>query len=259
MSDHLPVALKAVVTFPTSNGLALYPIVQGVSCYGENTGQATIVANDGEPPYSYLWDSNAGNQVTATAENLTSGIYCVEVTDNLGEVDSYCLYVPQTDSLSYSMFKQPDTGGCSGSVSIILGGGAEPFTIQWNDALNQIGQTASDLCVGLYIATITDGNGCVYTIEVEITSGTTSLESSKLKMISIYPNPTKQFITISGMDLTKDTNIKCISAIGQPMELKISSFSEEGFELDVSNFSRGVYFMKIQSNENSATLRFIKD
>ena len=67
MSDHLPVALKAVVTFPTSNGLALVPSVQSVSCFGGSDGEATITPNAGQPPYSYLWDMAAGNQTTATA------------------------------------------------------------------------------------------------------------------------------------------------------------------------------------------------
>jgi len=47
MSDHLPVALKAVVTFPTSNGLALVPSVQSVSCFGGSDGEATITPNAG--------------------------------------------------------------------------------------------------------------------------------------------------------------------------------------------------------------------
>lgn len=259
MSDHLPVALKAVVTFPTSNGLALYPIVEGVNCFGGNTGQVTIVPNAGQAPYSYLWDSNAGNQITATAVNLLSGIYCVEVTDNIGQVDSYCLFVPQVDSLSYSVFLQPDNGSCSGSASIVMSGGTEPYTVSWNDVTGQVGQTANALCAGNYIATVTDANGCIYEVSVDISGATTSFEENAQPSFTLFPNPTKQFITISGITLTEDTNIKCISAIGQLMEFRISSFSEEGFELDVSKFARGVYFIEIKSNKNSATLRFIKD
>ena len=259
MSDHLPVALKAVVNFPTSNGLTLYPIVQGVSCYGENTGQATIVANGGESPYTYLWDTNAGNQTTATAVNLTSGIYCVQVTDNLGDVDAYCLYVPQSDSLSYSVFLQPDTGDCSGSVSIILGGATEPFTIQWNDGLNQTGQTASNLCSGLYNATITDGNGCEYTIEVEIVKGTTSLELFDLNGISIYPNPANEFITLSGLQLIQSIEFECFSVLGVKMDLQKTSMNEDNLVFDISRFARGVYFIKIHSNGQAVTRRFIRE
>lgn len=259
MSDHLPVALKAVVTYPTSNGLALYPEVERVSCFGGSDGEATIVANAGELPYTYLWDNNTGNQTTATAVNLTSGIYCVQVTDNLGEIDNYCVYVPQPDSLSYTVFRQPDNGGCTGAASIILGGAEEPFSVSWNDPLNQTGQAATGLCGGLYLATVTDGNGCEYIIEVEITGGTSSINESIKNKLDIYPNPAKQFITISGLESIMDVKFECLSALGKRFILNIHSLNEESITLDISDLARGLYFLKVNTGNNVISLRFIRE
>lgn len=259
MSDHLPVALKAVVTYPTSNGLSLYPEVEKVSCFGGNDGAATIVANAGEMPYTYLWDNNANNQTTATAINLASGIYCVQVTDNLGEVDSYCVYVSQPDSLAYSVFRQPDNGNCSGSASIVLGGATEPFSVIWNDPLSQTGPSATDLCGGMYIATVTDGNGCEYTIEVEITGGTNSLNELVSHSLVIYPNPAKQFITLSGLQQSESINFECISALGEKVNLKELSDSGEAISLDISHLARGLYFLKVMTSSEVITLRFIRE
>ncbi|MCX7954258.1 MAG: T9SS type A sorting domain-containing protein [Bacteroidales bacterium] len=50
------------------------------------TGTATANPSGGDPPFSYLWDSNANNQTTQTAVNLcyrTTG-YKVTVTDSYG-------------------------------------------------------------------------------------------------------------------------------------------------------------------------------
>lgn len=50
------------------------------------TGTATANPSGGDPPFTYLWDANAGNQTTQTATNLcyrTTG-YKVTVTDSYG-------------------------------------------------------------------------------------------------------------------------------------------------------------------------------
>jgi hypothetical protein len=140
-----------------------------------------------------------------------------------------------------------------------MSGGTEPYTVSWNDVTGQVGQTASGLCTGSYIATVTDANGCVYEVNVGISGSTTSLVENMQPSFALFPNPTKQFITISGMALTKETNIKCISAIGQRMELKTHSFSEQGCKVDVSHFARGVYFIEIHSNGQAVTRRFIRE
>ncbi len=55
------------------------------SCSGACDGTATAtVGTGGVPPYTYLWDSSAGNQTTQTATNLCAGTYTVMVTDATG-------------------------------------------------------------------------------------------------------------------------------------------------------------------------------
>jgi hypothetical protein len=44
--------------------------VEHVLCYGEATGEATVVASGGTPPYTYLWSDG---QTTATATGLSAG------------------------------------------------------------------------------------------------------------------------------------------------------------------------------------------
>ena len=52
-----------------------------VACNGASTGAATVTANGGTAPYTYLW-SNAAT--TATATGLVAGTYTVTVTDANG-------------------------------------------------------------------------------------------------------------------------------------------------------------------------------
>jgi len=53
------------------------------SCFGLNDGNATALATGGGAPYSYSWNT-VPVQNTATAVNLSAGIYTITVTDNNG-------------------------------------------------------------------------------------------------------------------------------------------------------------------------------
>lgn len=48
---------------------------------------------------------------------------------------------------------------CDGSATVIAVGGTAPFMYAWDDAGNQTTATATGLCAGTYMATVTDGGG----------------------------------------------------------------------------------------------------
>ena len=257
MSDHLPVALKTVITYPTSNGLALYPIVDHVDCHGESNGSATIVANAGQAPYMYLWDSNAGSQTSATATGLASGSYCVTVTDNLGEVDEYCVYVNEPSAIITTVFRQPDTGNCNGEAHLLISGGSSPYTINWNDPMTQTGQSAYDLCEGSYIATITDAMGCSTDIPVIIEEFVGLIESEQLE-ISIFPIPFSDFVTILADQQVDVKLIDLYSSIGTQIDLNVLENTPDGLILDTQKLEKGTYFLSFKTNNGKVIRKIIK-
>lgn len=257
MSDHLPVALKTVITYPTSNGLALYPIVDHVDCHGESNGSATIVANAGQAPYMYLWDSNAGSQTSATATGLASGSYCVTVTDNLGEVDEYCVYVNEPSAIIITVFRQPDTGNCNGEAHLLISGGSSQYTINWNDPMTQTGQSAYDLCEGSYIATITDAMGCSTDIPVIIEEFVGLIESEQLE-ISIFPIPFSDFVTILADQQVDVKLIDLYSSIGTQIDLNVLENTPDGLILDTQKLEKGTYFLSFKTNNGKIIRKIIK-
>ena len=256
MSDHLPVSLQAVVTYPTSNGLALYPVISAVSCFGFTDGEATIVPNDGQAPYSFLWDVNAGSQTTATASNLTTGAYCVEVTDNLGEVDSYCVFIPEPAALSYTTFLTPDSDNCNGIAHLVFQSGGGPYTVTWNDPLAQTGLSAYNLCAGTYEATVTDENGCATIIEVIIQLvGIDELENEEMLM---YPNPASNELILQFNGAVETGTIQISDAFGKIMQETFLAHPIEQIALDVSTLKDGYYFVTIEASGFQARQTFVK-
>lgn len=74
---------SVIVTEPAAMNV-FATVVQGIPCGGANVGIAEASATGGNLPFSFQWDSNAGSQSTALANNLASGTYSVTVTDSRG-------------------------------------------------------------------------------------------------------------------------------------------------------------------------------
>jgi gliding motility-associated-like protein len=147
---------------------------QSVNCNGDCDGIALATANNGTPPYTFVWN-DPNNQVTPTATGLCSGNYQVQVTDALGCTTTQNVTVGTPDLLNVSGSSTNDycNGLCIGSTSINISGGVAPYTISWNDPNNQSSITATNLCQGYYSAFITDVNGCSIesdSIEVQLST-----------------------------------------------------------------------------------------
>ncbi|RMG90573.1 MAG: hypothetical protein D6706_19260, partial [Chloroflexi bacterium] len=136
-----------------------------VRCNGENSGKAYAVPSGGTPPYSFLWDANAGNQTTDTAFQLYAGTYHVTVTDTNGCVvsDSITLNEPPPMNLT-SNYKEPSCfGDSTGWIDVTVSGGTPPYFYFWHTSagvLNMI-EDLNNIDTGMYVFAVLDSNGCV--------------------------------------------------------------------------------------------------
>ncbi|MFH1321751.1 MAG: PKD domain-containing protein, partial [Bacteroidota bacterium] len=135
-----------------------------VSCNGGSDGAATVSMSGGTIPFTYLWD-DINSQATTTATGLPANTYTVSIIDSNG-----CLVTSSADiyePILLTVITLNDSvncyGVCDGSALASPSGGTMPYSYLWNDPLSQSTVTATGLCVGTYIITITDGNGCIVT------------------------------------------------------------------------------------------------
>lgn len=261
MSDHLPVTLKTVVTYPTSNGLAINPAITQVSCSGEMDGEITINAYAGQSPYTYQWDANAGNQTSQTISNLSPGTYCVTVTDALFETENICVIVSVPEEVDFSLFQSEDNGTCDGAAYIILSGDVSQYTFLWNDALNQTSQSATNLCAGTYSATVTNSAGCATTQQITVGGGTSGLDTNTPNLFTAFPIPFKKELHIAFENETTIKNIAIYSPIGVKI-LDINSpelTSNHDVRIPTDHYSSGVYFIQVSTETGTTIIQAIKN
>jgi gliding motility-associated-like protein len=84
---------------------------------------------------------------------------------------------------------------CNGSATVNVTSGVAPYTFQWDDPLNQVTETAVNLCEGTYNVLVTDANDCSETYQVNVISNPFSINTDVIQpgclqnngSISLYP------------------------------------------------------------------------
>ncbi len=150
------------------------------SCSYSATGTATASVNTGTAPFGYQWSSGA---LTATAGNLTSGLYNVTISDQLGctAMDTITVYAPPVISFGIPVVTPVSCpGGNNGGAAISATGGTGTIAFAWSSGSTTA--MASNLAAGTYTVTATDANAC---------TAITTLAVSTLPPLTIVMNVTE--------------------------------------------------------------------
>lgn len=75
--------------------------------------------------------------------------------------------------------------------------------------------------------------------------------------INIYPNPANNSINISTNNYQTPLNISIYNTIGQQLYVKQNIYSDN-LQMDISNYSTGLLFIKIESNNQQFTYKLLK-
>ncbi|MEI6408658.1 MAG: gliding motility-associated C-terminal domain-containing protein [Bacteroidota bacterium] len=165
---------------------------------GAVNGMATVSANGGAPPYTYLWSPTGGN--AATASNLASGLYIVSITDQNSCVDTAVVQIGNLAGLSANITNIVPVncfGSNNGAATVTLTGGTAPFAYTWSPS-GGTGATASGLSAGLYNVQIKDANNCIATASVQLSQPQPFQHNVALQPVSCNNANGAAVITVTG-------------------------------------------------------------
>lgn len=135
------------------------PVVNQMSCSGENDANIALNFVGGLAPVSVVWDDDP--TAGTTRNNLAPGTYNVTITDGTPCViqDSFTIFDIAPLQLSANLSDALDCADAnSGAINLIIEGGTPPFNVLWSN-----GSTTEDLenvPPNTYVASVTDANGC---------------------------------------------------------------------------------------------------
>ncbi|MBC7862949.1 MAG: SprB repeat-containing protein, partial [Bacteroidia bacterium] len=158
------------------------------------TNPSTCVASDGcitvsplggtGPAYTFLWagPAPAAGQTTATVCGLTAGIYSVTITDQNGcdTLLQVALSDPIGPTFTVTSTNASCFGVCDGTANV-ASTGTLPITTTWPAPVAPaVSTSASNLCDGTYIVSVSDGVGCEVFATVTITEPTQIVDNEIL-------------------------------------------------------------------------------
>ena len=139
---------------------------EGVSCNEQLDGKASVTAQGGTAPYTYIWP---GGETTQEVDQLASGSYTVTISDSNLCDTQIDIFIDQPDALELSSNIDQEiscAGETNGNASVSTEGGTAPFIYQWSNGAS--GANANGLVAGEYSVEVTDANDCVATINLSI-------------------------------------------------------------------------------------------
>lgn len=218
------------------------------------TYQLTLDAGSGFA--SYEW-SNSSTSQTINVSN--TGIYSVTVTDSNNCSNSDDIYVTANPSI-YPNFTYLNTNGVVSFTNTTLNGNSYIWDFNNGNTSTDVNPTTSYSTSGTYNVKLIATNDCgtdsvVIPITVIITSDVSNNDLKNL--ISIYPNPFNDEITISSDLVLIDYNIIIRNIIGE--EVYNSKIDNESIiKIDLNNFSNGIYSITLESADGIIIRKLIK-
>ncbi|MDA8693078.1 choice-of-anchor L domain-containing protein [Saprospiraceae bacterium] len=215
------------------------------TCVGASDGSIEITVDGGKgEPYGVIWfDGSTGPMVS----NLSSGTYCVSVTD-VNDCESVrCINVPDAPPIEANPLVTPVScvGECDGLIVVLPFGGSGDFIYEWTgpDDFTSNSSLLDSLCVGDYQLTITerDDSSCSqsFVIPVEVND-----------IVEIVMQPARFISCYAG----NDGVIEAIPTGGlEPFIYEWSTNVQTSNDSIASSLSEGIYSVTITDANGCST------
>lgn len=133
---------------------------------------------------------------------------------------------------------------------------------QWYDTVGLIPGATNSYYVppfsGLFGLSVYNQEGCESASSMPIVLG---IQQPEVNDLHVYPNPAGDRIFISGSLLKQEGDIEVTNLIGEKMLMmkRINQLGIGELEIELRNFSPGIYFVKFQNQDKIIVKRFVKN
>lgn len=205
---------------------------------------------------TYTW-SPSGSGATSNLSPTSTTVYTVAGTGSCGTNQvTFTITVLAAPVINASA----SSTICAGSSTTLSATGANSYN--WSPVTGLSGSTGSSVVASpasSLVYTVTGSNGTcssTQTVSVSVILCVGMEDVASAGMISVYPNPNTGIFTVSAPGNTTKLNIEVMNTLGQSV-LKASSKDPEALVVDMNDYSRGVYYLKIQLENGTKLVKVV--
>jgi len=220
-------------------------------CNTDSNAIISIMVDGGTGQFQISWNVGEG-QINS---NLPNGLYTATITDeNNCEKITETIQISSTSDINIEGRIVHDINNAStGEICLDIFGAVEPVQITW-EGRSEHTPCISGLTSGLYTVNIQDALGCAFTSSYQV-ENTSSTDDEKEK-VTIYPNPTKGIISVKN-----NSDIRMVALLSSTGKSILSIAPEKNrdqFNIDITNFPAGMYFLKVIYDRHRSIHKIIK-
>jgi PKD repeat protein len=263
--------LEIKVPQPTQKPVVDFATTTTTVCEGSSVKFTDKSTNS---PISWTWTFAGGTPLSTTDQNpvviyKTPGTYNVTLTasNSLGsntKTSTAYITVIAKPTLQITKDKQEIF---EGDLVTLTASGAKNYV--WKDkARGQIGTGTSikvkPVVASTYIVEGENDNGCINSASIEITIKPLG-DDDKVdvnSLLTLYPNPTDQDVTVSLNPGTSvhASKVSIFNSLGILLETKQMEYSDNLWKTDINTarYAKGTYFMRVEYNGKLIRKSFVK-
>jgi hypothetical protein len=237
---------QAAICSVIVNQLPIITVNSGAVCAGSSF---TILPN-GAVTYTFSGGSNVVTPLANTDYTIT-GTDAIGCVNSLGAISS--ITVNSLPIVSFSPIPNPL---CEITTTISLIGSPLGGVFSGIDVIGTdfIPSSAGDYTVNY---TYTDANNCTAVSNQTVTvNSCTGIKEITDDEVAIYPNPTIDFVVINiNSNKLKSVKLELYDIVGNLLDNEL--LTDEKTMLRLNKFKKGIYFIKIKSNDNQIIKKII--
>ncbi len=197
--------------------------------------------------FTYSWSNG---ETTINATRLSAGTYSLTVTNSSGCSATTSVTITQPISaLTLSADSSKDNGTCNGSAWAVVNGGNSPYTYSWNPG-GLATDTITNQCSGDYCCTVTDANGCMESVcvNIPVSTGENARPDGSVgrEKLSVFPNPSSGVFTfqLSVVGIQPVVSVGVYNILGERVYSQFN-INSSPFNIDLSSQPDGIYLYRV--------------
>jgi len=223
--------------------------------------QVTLTATGGAAN-TYSWSTGATFFSLINVSPSVTTIYTVAAFSQLNNCfgsNSISIQVLQNPTVTASPSR---TQMCVGEKNILTATGASTYSWSTTDLTNTVQINPTFPSTTIYSVTGTDNNGCsnstTLSLRINACTGFDNQISNNDIKISLFPNPSKNLVTLTVEGISDDIQFAVYNLIGGL--IKTAKLDNQQTVIDLESQAPGIYLVQIiQNGKNIKTAKIIKE